>query len=348
MKSLDPLFLLKLKVDPHLTSLVQALGESKGRQQLFARQAPEVLETLRLAALVESTESSNRLEGIVTTHARIESIVLKSATPRNRHENEIAGYRDVLAMIHESWKAMPLDLNVMLQFHSMLYRKVDGRGGSWKNADNTIVEHLPTGGTRVRFRPVSALQTPVSMQKLMENYHYAIGESFPNLLMLPLFILDFLCIHPFNDGNGRVSRLLTLLLAYQEGYEVGRYISLERVTEDTKEGYYRTLQTSSQGWHEGTHDVYPWVEYFLTVLLRAYQEFEERVEKIRDGRGSKTQLIKNVILRKNVPFTFGELRRECPEVSPDWIKVVLNQLKTEGKVQVKGRGPGAKWSKVFK
>jgi len=346
MHSLSQDFLENLRLSAAEAATVRKIGEYLGKQKLYAKQAPEVLETLKNAAVVESTESSNRLEGIVAPQKRIRALVLKSVAPRNRSEQEIAGYRDVLALIHESAPSIPFTNNVLLQFHTMLYRYMPQDGGRWKMADNQIVERAPNGTiSRVRFNPVSALETPASMKDLVERYEGVIREHEP-LVIIPLTILDFLCVHPFSDGNGRISRLLTLLLLYHAGYEVGRYISLERIFEESKESYYENLETCSQGWHKSVHEARPWLSYFWGILIRAYKEFETRVGTMETAKGTKTDQVKRAIQSKILPFSITDLEQECPGVSRDMIRKVLRDLRDDGQLKTQGRGPAAKWIRI--
>ncbi|KHE91894.1 MAG: hypothetical protein SCABRO_02361 [Candidatus Scalindua brodae] len=242
MHSLQPKFLKQLAFDGAAISALKTIGEYKGKQALFFTQTPEILNTLKQVSIIESSESSNRLEGIMAPHKRIEGIVLQSTQPRNRSEQEIAGYRDALNLIHESAEHMPFSENIILQMHSMIYRYLPSEGGFWKKRDNEIVERDANGTvTRIRFKPTSAIATPGQMTKLIEHYDVALKhEKEEPLVIIPLAILDFLCIHPFSDGNGRVARLLTLLLLYHFGYEVGKYISLERIFEESGETYYES------------------------------------------------------------------------------------------------------------
>ncbi len=297
--------------------------------------------------MIESSESSNRLEGITASHKKIEALVLKHSMPGNRSEQEIAGYRDALALIHESGPHMEFTINVILQLHSMLYRYMPNDGGRWKMTDNEIIEKNPDGTVaRVRFRPTPAVSTPFAMEDLTKNYKYSIFNLQQEpLIVVPLAILDFLCVHPFTDGNGRTARLLTLLLLYHFDYQVGKYISLERIFEESKEGYYETLEYCSQGWHESKHDVLPWLNYFWGALIRSYKEFEERVGTIGTGKGSKTDQVKEAIARRINPFAISDLETECPGVSRDMIRNVLRQLRDEGFIVAQGKGRGAKWKK---
>jgi Fic family protein len=345
MKSLTIGFLNNLNLTPDQGSTLAKIGEFKGKQELFARQTPQTLETLKQTAIIESSECSNRLEGIIAPHKRIKALVLKTTTPRDRSEQEIAGYRDALNLIHESAKHMNCSVNVCLQLHSMIYKYLPQDGGRWKMADNEIVEKHSDGSiARVRFKAVSAVETPQAMETMAANYVAAIEQHGREpLLVVPLMILDFLCIHPFSDGNGRVSRLLTLMLLYHFGHDVGRYISLERIFEESKESYYENLATSSQGWHDAKHNVHPWLNYFWGVLLRAYREFEERVGTLSSGKGSKTEQIRAAVKRKMIPFAISDLETDCPAVSRDMIRLVLRQMRSEGLLGSKGRGPASRW-----
>jgi Fic family protein len=344
MKSLDPAFLDGLTLTPSHGSTLRALGEHRGEQELFRRQTPEALEALRTVAMVESTESSNRLEGVIAAPGRLRDVVLRDAAPADRSEQEIAGYRDALALIHGSADHMAFSVNVIQQLHGTLYRYEPGSGGRWKATQNDIVERAPDGLiTRIRFRPVSPVATPDAMQKLITLWDQAVDRQREPLLVIPLAILDFLCIHPFADGNGRTARLLSLLLLYRFGYTVGRYISLERVIEDSRDTYYEALEASSEGWHAGRHDPFPWLEYFWGTLLRAYGEFRERAGRLMTARGAKTALVEAAVERRVGPFAISELEDDCPGVSRDMIRHVLRRLRDEGRVQVRGRGRGASW-----
>lgn len=346
MHSLEEAYLARLRFSADQISTLKRIGEFRGMQELFTRQTPEVLESLKKVAMVESSESSNRLEGITAPHERIEAIVLKSAAPQDRSEQEITGYRDALNLIHEAHAHVDLSNNVILQLHAMVQRYLPRPGGNWKLTDNEIVDLKPDGSRRVRFKPVLAAKTPQAMDLLMERYRRAVVQDQKEpLVALPLAILDFLCIHPFSDGNGRVSRLLTLLLLYRFDFQVGRYISLERIFEESKETYYETLEKSSQGWHEGKHDVMPWLNYFWGVLLRAYGEFEERVGTVKDGRGNKTEQVRLAVGRRTMPFAISDIESDCHGISRDMIRLVLRQMRDKGEITSTGKGRGAKWVK---
>ncbi|MGH7522979.1 MAG: Fic family protein, partial [Gemmatimonadales bacterium] len=311
MASLTETYLDALALTGHDAATLTMLGLYRGRQELFSRQTPQLLTALREAAVIESSESSNRIEGVIAPHERIEALVLHRSSPRDRSEQEIAGYRDALQMIHESARNMPFTVNVIRQLHTVLYRHNTGRGGQWKMSQNEIVERDRAGRvTRVRFTPPNPVATPALMDGLTENYQRAIEHNREPLLLIPFAVLDFLCIHPFSDGNCRMARLLSPLLLYQAGFDVGRYISLERIIEESKETYYEALEKSSQGWHDGTHDAMPWTRYFWGVLIAAYKEFEQRVGTIRTGRGAKTDVVEEAIARRIGAFSISEIEAE--------------------------------------
>jgi len=347
MQSLAPSFLTTLRYDGLQLATLRALGEYQGKQKLYTTQSPETLADLKQVAVVESTESSNRLEGVVVAPSRLKSLVIKNALPKSRSEQEVAGYRDALALIHESARDMPFKESVVLQLHSMLYRYMPQPGGRWKAANNDIVERHPDGTTRLRFQPVAAHLAPMAMEELTRRYAVALDQHLADpLVLVPLAMLDFLCIHPFADGNGRMSRLLTLVLLYQFDYVVGRYISLERIFEASKEGYYETLEASSRGWHEGRHDVKPWLDYFWGALLRAYKEFEERVGTYTHGRGSKGDRVRAQVLQRTQPFSISEVEESCPGISRDMVRLVLRAMKSEGLIEPTGKGRSARWVKI--
>ncbi|MCH8277993.1 MAG: Fic family protein [Proteobacteria bacterium] len=344
MPSLTPKYLNKLTFSTDDLAMQGALGECKGKQKLFLKQQLRTLESLQIQAAIESADSSNRLEGITAPPARIEALVKDRATPLDRSEQEIAGYRDVMELIHQTGPDMPITVDVVLQLHQWLCKYMPEEGGHWKTTDNEIVEKDADGTiVRVRFKALSAVETPQAMQDLIKNYEQALADGREPMVIIPLFILDFLCIHPYRDGNGRISRLLTGLLLYHAGYEVGRYISLEQRFFESSRSYYETLETSSKGWHEGQHDVMPWVRYFWGVMLSAYRIFEERVGNIEKGRGSKTKRIRDAVERKVMPFTMTDIKSDVPDISKDMIRHVLRMMKDEGRVRVEGRGRAARW-----
>ncbi|CAN5857222.1 Fic family protein [soil metagenome] len=348
MNSLSPSYLRKLPVTMSLLQSVSRLEYARGQQDLFRTQAPELLKQLQTIATIESTESSTRLEGATAPRQRIEALVLKNPEPQNRSESEIAGYRDALRMIHEHALHMRISENIVKQVHQMLYRYLPQPGGHYKGTQNDIVEKNAKGDiVRVRFRPTSPVQTPGAMLELVDNYRQAAeaGEVQP-LFLVALAVLDFLCIHPFADGNGRTARLLTLLLLYHHGFEVGRYISLERVIEESRDTYYEALEASSQGWHEGEHDPMPWLDYFLGIMTRAHHEFAERVTLVRGVHGTKTDMVRLAVARRLAPFQISDIERELPNVSRDHIRNVLGTLREEGRLRLEGSGRGSRYVPV--
>jgi len=345
MHSLTDTYLQALKFSTAQASMLQKLGEFRGKQALFSQQTPEMLDSLKNAAMVESSESSNRLEGITAPHHRIEAVVANNAQPENRSEQELAGYRDALRGIHAAGAQMTFNVATVRELHKTMYLYMLENGGQYKKKNNEIIELHPDGRfKRVRFTPVTAADTPGAMKSLIERYAHAAHDlCIEPLVIIPLAMLDFLCIHPFRDGNGRVSRLVTLLLLYHSDYVVGRYISLERIVEESKQTYYEVLEHSSRQWHDGRHDAAPWLNYFWGVLLRAYGEFEERVGTIKHGKGAKTDAVRDVVLRRTVPFAISDIEDACPWVSHDMIRLVLRQLRDEGAIKAEGVGRGAKW-----
>ena len=346
MNSLIPKFIENPEIYVGNSSTFRFIGEFKGRQDIILKTEADSLETLREMALIESTESSNRLEGIVTTHKRVCDIVLRSSTPRNRSEQEIAGYRDALEHIHENWKTMEMNIDTIKLLHNMIYKFLPVEGGNWKQTENVIMERYADGTMRVRFQPVSVEETPGEMEHLILGYQDAINSGNEPLVIIPLTILDFLCIHPFSDGNGRMARLITLLLLYKAGYHVGKYISMERIFEGSKQSYYDTLEASSTGWHESEQNIVPWVTYFWGVLIAAYKEFEERAGSIKRNYGSKTELIHQAIDRMYAPFSISDVENECSGISRDMIKLVIRRMRDDGLIRSTGVGRGAKWVKI--
>ena len=323
-----------------VVNLLAAIHEYKGKQDLFVEAKPDILSHLLDIARIQSTEASNKIEGIVTTEVRLKEIVQQKATPRSRNEKEIAGYRDVLATIHENYDYITPRASVVLQLHRDLYAyNPTSIGGRYKNADNIIQETDSKGNKKVRFQPLSAFETPAAMESLCDSFIEEVnrGEIDP-LILIPVFILDFLCIHPFNDGNGRMSRLLTLLLLYRSGYIVGKYISLEMLIEKTKETYYDVLQHTSVGWHEEQNDYLPFVEYYLGIVLNAYREFTNRVELLTTKGLSKTERVQAVIENKVGKITKKEILNLCPDISQTTVEKALADLLKQGIILKIGGG----------
>jgi Fic family protein len=347
MKSFQNKFLETAPITQNVLRSVRLLGEYKGKQELFTKQIPQALETLKQTAIIQSIESSNRIEGVTAPPKRIKEIVAEKTTPQNRSEQEIAGYRDVLQTIHASFADIPFNNNIILQFHRDLFKYSEIPGGKWKTTDNDIRETLPDGTEFIRFKPISAFGTEAAMEELTETFNreWRAGDL-EKLVLIPAYILDFLSVHPFGDGNGRMARLLSLLLLYQAGYEVGRYISLEKLVEDSKESYYETLYKSSQNWHEAAHNLLPWTEYFLGMLTAAYREFEMRVGALNTARGAKTGMILDALRGLPETFRIADLEIAAPQVSREMIRKVFAVLKSEGRLISEGFGPNATWRKI--
>ena len=323
-----------------LMNLVSAIHEYRGKQELFIEAKPDVLQAMLEIAKIQSTGASNRIEGIYTPEERLAALVKSKAEPRNRSEQEIAGYREVLSLIHDSYDYMVPRTNVILQLHRDLYQfSPASYGGSFKNSDNVIAEIDSSGQSRVRFQPLSAFETPDAVERLTNTFVEAIRtEKYDPLLLVPLFILDFLCIHPFNDGNGRMSRLLTLLLLYRSGYIVGKYISVEMIIEKTKETYYEVLQESSAGWYEGKNAYLPFVKYYLEVILSAYKEFSARVQLMQDRSLSKPERIRRLFANTLQKLSKGMILEKCPDISTSTVEATLAALVKEGYIIKIGAG----------
>ena len=318
---------------PDIVALLTQIHEFKGEQNLFIEANSDTLTQLVEVAKIQSTEASNKIEGIYTSDDRLKKIVLNKTTPRTRNEQEIAGYRDVLATIHESYEYIPLRPTMILQLHRDLY-KFSGMSirGNYKNSDNVIAETDSAGNRFVRFQPVPAWETPESIDFACKAYDEAVQSGADPLLLIPMFILDFLCIHPFNDGNGRMSRLLTLLLLYRSGYIVGKYISIEKLISDTKVTYYEALQASSYNWHEGTNDYAPFVIYMLGILVAAYRDFESRIELLTTKGLSKPDRVREIIKNHLGKITKSEIMAQCPDISQITVQRALADLLRSGEI----------------
>ena len=324
------------------------LGEALGKQELFTRQSPQKLKTLREHALIESAVSSNRLEGVIFDRSRIATVVFGKSLLRDRDEAEVRGYRDALKLIHESSKKLEISEDTIRHLHALARANV-GDAGTYKEKDSDIIERSPDGRERIRFKTVPAKDTPPAMDDLVGLWNQEIKErNIPLPVLLAAWNLDFLCIHPFRDGNGRVSRLLLLLQSYHLGYEVGRYISIERHIEQSKDRYYETLEQSSRGWHETKHNPWPYINFVLFTLKEACKELEERVGQLKSPRGAKTELILAAIAGLNNDFSVGDLQAKCPGVSVDMVRKVLKKERAAGRVECLGRGRDAKWHRIAK
>ncbi len=329
---------------PDIVGLLTQIHEYKGEQNLFIEANSDALSQLVEMAKIQSTEASNKIEGIFTSDERLKKIVLDKTTPRTRNEQEIAGYRDVLATIHESYEYIPLKPNIILQLHQNLY-KFSGMaiGGSYKNSDNIIAETDAQGNRSIRFQPVPAWETPEAIAQACASFDEAVQQGADPLLLIPMFILDFLCIHPFNDGNGRMSRLLTLLLLYRAGYIVGKYISIEKMIEESKETYYEALQQSSAHWHEGENDYVPFVQYTLGVIVAAYREFSSRVQVLATKGLSKPERIRELIKSTLGPITKTEIMKKCPDIGQATVQRTLIELQKSNEIIKLSGGRYAKY-----
>lgn len=336
------------KLEKHLglvpAQSAAALAEAstgRGREEAFRRQNPQVLEGLMEVALIQSSASSNAIEHITAAPGRVTELVQDKTAPRDRSEEEIAGYRKVLNTIHSSADHIPLTTSVVLQFHRDIYAFSPVPGGRFKNTQNEVARFDHEGNKlAVIFEGVSPFETPRAMDELHERFADAIkGGIYAPLLLAGAYVFDFLMIHPFNDGNGRMSRLLTLLLLYRCGHEVGRFISLEKLVEESKETYYESLEKSTAGWDRGEHDIWPWLNYFMGILNGAYTEFETRAGNLMSGRGSKAMRIK-LYVRSNASdaFTFDEVQQALPDISADHIRSELRKLRDAGAIESPGRG----------
>jgi len=341
--SLDPKKLAELSIPVGTAWLLGSCMEARGKQDLWLRQKPEVLEVLREQAIIQSVESSNRIEGVTIPADRLRPVVLGKVKPRDRSEEELAGYRQAMDWIFSRKRKVSVIPAVIQRLHTLAQGGFSGDAGEWKKRDNEIIEILPNGERKIRFVPTSAKDTPKTMDALCRNYREACDDQhLPPLLNVATFVFDLLCIHPFRDGNGRVSRLATTLLLQAHGFQVTRYVSLERLIEQSKEDYYGVLAECSQGWHEGKNDLLPWWNYFLSTLRRAYKEFERQMEST-EARPAKSDLVRQTVLAQVEQFTLGDLVAQLPSASTQLIKKILAELKKQGKIRLVGRGRGARW-----
>ncbi len=343
MLTLDPSKLYALAIPMGTSWLLGSCMEARGKQDLWIRQKPEVLEVLREQATIQSVESSNRIEGVTVAANRLRPLVIGRSKPRDRSEEELAGYRAALAWIFSRKNRVAITPALILRLHAMAQGGMTGDAGEWKTRNNEIVEILANGERLVRFVPVLAKKTPAMVEQLCRQYRVAVESSqLPPLLSIATLIFDLLCIHPFRDGNGRVSRLMTSLLLQSQGFEVARYVSLERLIEESKAEYYRVLELCSRGWHEGTNEIIPWWNYFLGLLRNAYQNFGRQME-FAGARPAKSELIRQTVLTQVEPFTLADLAAQLPAASSQLIKKVLTEMKVAKRVKLTGRGRGAIW-----
>ncbi len=327
------------KWDSEILGYIAAIYREVGKQEQYLKQRPEELEKLVEIAKIQSTEASNAIEGIVTTNTRIRQLVEEKTTPKNRDEQEIAGYRDVLNAIHDSFDVIPISRNYILQLHKIMYSHMNNPlAGQTKNIQNYISATYPDGHTETLFTPLSPFETPEALDKICEEYNRVIGNfEVEPLIAIPIFIHDFLCIHPFNDGNGRMSRLLTTLLLYRNGFYVGKYISLEAKIAKTKDLYYDALARSQDGWHEGCEDAVPFIKYLLSIILAAYKDFEDRFS-IVETKLPAVEMVRKATQNKIGTFTKQDIRELCPSLSISSIEGSLRKLVKEGDLKREGSG----------
>mgnify|MGYP002340291952 FL=1 len=340
MRNFDYSHLKDRTWDNEILSYVAKIHEFKGRQELYLRQKPVELERLVEIAKVQSTESSNRIEGIVTTRSRLQQLVEDKITPRNRDEKEILGYRNVLNLIHENYQYIPLKSNYILQLHRDLLQYTElSYGGKYKTSPNEIDAVFPNGEKRILFKPLEPYETPDAIEQICSSYQQALDhEIVDSLILIPCVILDFLCVHPFNDGNGRMSRLLTLLLLYRNDYVVGKYISIEKEIADTKEAYYQALAQADLGWHEGTNDPKPFIKYMLGIILKCYREFEERltISEKSGKRSNSYDIVKTYVNGTIGTFTKRDAMENCPSLGSSSVESALKKLVEDGTIIRKG------------
>ncbi len=348
MKTLELIRDRRLQIPMSVSWYLSDIGHAQGLQELFTRQSPQKLKVMREHAIAQSTVSSNRIEGVEIDQARIGTVVFGHPALKDRDEEEVAGYRDALNLIHSQGASLPVSEETILQLHKLSRGNV-WDAGQYKDKPVDIIEKLSGGGERVRFRSVSPQKTPEFTRALTTLWQdQSRDHDISPLIVMAAFNLDFLCVHPFRDGNGRVSRLLLLLTAYHLGLDVGRYISLERIIEEHKERYYETLQQSSQGWHEGKHDPWPYIGYLLFVIKKAYDEFAQRAGEIAAPKGEKAELVSRAIREQHGEFRLVDIEQACPGVGRDWIQTLLTEWKSEGRVSCTGKGPAARWRLVSK
>lgn len=327
------------KWDSEILGLIAAIYKEAGKQEMYLKQRPEELEKLVEIAKVQSTEASNAIEGIVTTSTRIRQLVEEKTAPRNRDEQEIAGYRDALNIIHENFDAIPITRNYILQLHKVLYSHMNNpMAGQTKSVQNYISATDPDGHTETLFMPLAPFETPEALDRICDEYNRVIGnmEAEP-LIVIPIFIHDFLCIHPFNDGNGRMSRLLTTLLLYRNGFYVGKYISLEAKIAKNKDLYYAALRQAQEGWHEGTEDAVPFIKYLLGIILSAYRDFEDRFSLVEQKKPA-LETVRQATLNKIGRFSKQDIRELCPALSVSSIEGALRKLVASGELKREGNG----------
>ena len=335
------------KWDSETLGLIAAIYKECGKQELYLKQRPDELEKLVEIAKIHSTEASNAIEGIVTTNTRIKQLVEEKTAPRNRDEQEIAGYRDVLSIIHASYDAIPLSKNYILQLHKIMYSHMHNpMAGQTKNVQNYISATFPDGHSKILFTPLAPFETPEALDRICEEYNKVIGNmELEALIAIPIFIHDFLCIHPFNDGNGRMSRLLTTLLLYRSGFYVGKYISLEAKIAKNKDLYYAALSRAQHGWHEGTEDVVPFIKYLLGTILASYKDFGDRFAIVEEKLPA-IEIVRKASLNIIGRFTKQDIREQCPSLSLSSVEGALRKMVAAGELKREGAGKATRYIRL--
>lgn len=348
MRQFDYIALKDSTWDAEVVSLIAQIREYKGKQEVYLQQKPIVLQRLVEIAKIQSTDSSNKIEGIGTSDARLKQLVNKQTKPRDRNEEEIAGYRDILTIIHDSYTHIPLTAGVILQLHRYLLAHTEKTyGGSFKSVQNYISEAYADDSSAIRFTPSTPFETPLAIDKICANYEQALqAQVLDPLILIPVFIGDFLCIHPFIDGNGRMSRLLTMLLLYQSDFMVGKYISLEQRIEKTKQAYYEVLGRISIGWHEGENDYNPFIKYFLKIVLNSYRDLESRLSSV-DRQETSHEIVRSAVNKTLGSFTKAQILERCPTIGSSSVEAALKKLVEEGYIHREGAGRSTTYTRNF-
>lgn len=347
MRKFNYLKLMDLSLPVSIYHMIASIHEYKGKQELYVENYPDVLEKMIDVAKIQSTKSSNAIEGIYTNDARLNELMKKKTEPKNRNEEEIAGYRHVLDIIHDNYNYIEFNKNDILTLHNHLYSySYVNHKGKFKTMDNTIVEVDTLGNKKVRFQPVSSFETEKYFDEMVKEYNIAVNANIPPLILIPVVIHDFLCIHPFDDGNGRMSRILTLLLLYKFGYFVGRYISIEMLIEESKGSYYEELQNSSEKWHTGENDELPFMKYMLGIIMKAYKECDNRFKLIGEEKLTSPERVFSVIQKSLEPLSKKDIMILCPDISQRTIERALKELQDSEKIRQVGSGRSTKYIKI--
>lgn len=348
MKRFDYSFLVKGKVPVNLLNITNAISELNGLDKSRKTLYKNVFTELEKIAKIQSVKGSNEIEGILTTDSRIREIVNGNSAPLNHNEAEIAGYRDALNIVHENNEYIGITESEILRLHAVMLSFVGADdAGRYKSEDNVIMEIDDTGKRKIRFRTVPARETPEAMQQLFLAYMDAKADSkINNLLLIPCFILDFLCIHPFRDGNGRMSRLLSLLMLYKNGYDAGKYVSYEQQVSLDKWNYYEALRRSSENWHENKNDYIPFIENFLINLLRCYKKLDKRFGVSNSRYANKSERVETIVLNSLMPLSKQEICDILPDVSPTTVEAVLSKLVKTGSIVKLGKSRNTKYIKA--